>query len=266
MPHRPSTTDHRQFLRALAVLALALFTCRASAQTDEIQVYDASIAELHQFTLTMHANYVASGDTTPAFPGAVAANHSLNGAFEWAYGVADWFEAGVYFPVWSRDATSGLGYDGFKLRALFVSPHADARAFAYGLNFEFSVNQPRWSSSHYGGEIRGILAWHIAKVDLIVNPIVDTDYNGLANLEFVPCWRAAYNASTAWAFAIEQYSDFGPVGALDSWNQQSHQLFAVVDRHWQRWDAELGVGYGLTAASDPWTVKVIIQTALSKGN
>jgi hypothetical protein len=253
--------------RAIAlIVALAAASGIVRAQTDEIQVYDASIAERHQVTLTFHTNYVAQGLAQPAFPGAVVADQSLNGAMEWAYGVADWFEAGLYFPVWSRDASSGLGYDGFKLRALFVSPHADARAFAYGVNFEFSVNQPRWSSSHYGGEIRGILAWHVAAMDLIVNPIVDTDFNGLANLEFVPCWRVAYNANKTWAVAVEQYADFGAVSDLDSWSQQSHQLFAVVDRHWTRWDAEFGVGYGLTGASDPWTIKLIIETSLTKSD
>jgi len=254
-------------LRSVSIaIVLAAMPASARAQTDEIQVYDASIADPHQVTLTFHTNYVAQGLAQPAFPGAVVANHSLNGALEWAYGVADWFEAGLYFPVWSRDASSGLGYDGFKLRALFVSPHADARAFAYGVNFEFSVNQPRWSSSRYGGEIRGILAWHMSAVDIVVNPIFDTDYNGLANLEFVPCWRVAYNPNRSWAVALEQYADFGTVSDLDPWSEQAHQLYAVVDRHWERWDAEFGVGYGLTSASDPWTVKLIITTALNKGN
>ena len=241
----------------------ALASSTALAQTDEIQVYDASIAAEREFKLTVHANYVADGLSQPAFPGAVVANRSLNGAFEWAYGVSGWFEAGLYFPVWSRDASKGLGYDGLKLRALFVSPHADARTFAYGVNFEFSVNQPRWNASHYSGEMRAILTWHLSPIDIIVNPIFDTDYNGLANLDFAPCWRVAYNADKAWAFAVEQYADFGPVRDLHSWSEQSHQLFAVVDRHWHRWDAEFGVGAGLTAASDPWTIKLIIATSLN---
>ena len=245
--------------------ALILFAgIRAAAQTDEIQVYDGSIAAPREFTLTLHANYVASGLTQSAFPGAVIANHSLNGALEWAFGATDWFEAGLYLPVWSRDAESGLGYDGFKLRALFVSPHADARTFAYGVNLEFSVNQPRWDASRYTGEIRTIITWHFAAMDLILNPIFDTAFDGFSNLDFAPCARLDYNVNPKWTLALEQYSDFGPVTGFHSWSEQSHQLFAVVDRHWTRWEAEFGVGAGLTGASDPWTLELLVTTSLDR--
>jgi hypothetical protein len=233
------------------------------AQTDEIQVYDGSIAAVHEFTLTLHTNYVITGNDQPAFAGAVVANHSLNGVPEFAYGVADWFEAGLYLPVWSVDAQSGLGYDGFKLRALFVAPHGDQRTFAYGVNFEFSVNAPRWDTTKYTSEVRGILAWHLHEFDVILNPIFDTSFDGIGNVDFVPCWRVDYNADARWSFALEQYADFGPLKGFDPWSEQSHQLFAVVDRHWTRWDAEFGVGAGLTSASDEWTVKVIVSTALN---
>lgn len=256
-------TVPRPLANLIAAAAIAATSASAAAQTDEIQVYDGSIAAKGQLTLTLHTNYIIQGDTAPAFPGAVVANHSLNGVPEFGYGVADWFEAGLYLPVYSLDAGAGLGYNGFKLRALFVSPHGDARKFAYGVNFEFSVNEPRWSTSRYGGEIRGILAWHFATTDIILNPIVDTDFNGTGNLLFVPCARVDYNAGKLWSFALEQYSDFGPVNALYRANQQVHQLFAVVDRHWTNWDTEFGVGYGLTSASDPWTVKLILETSLN---
>ena len=75
---------------------------RAAAQTDEIQVYDGSLAAVHEFTLTLHTNYVITGNASPAFPGAVVANHSLNGVPEFAYGVTDWFEAGLYLPRLER--------------------------------------------------------------------------------------------------------------------------------------------------------------------
>ena len=65
----------------------------ASAQTDEIQVYDAAIAPVGAFNLTLHDNFTPRGNMTPEFPGAIVADKSLNGVAEWAYGVAPWFEA-----------------------------------------------------------------------------------------------------------------------------------------------------------------------------
>src|SRR5258708_39427554 len=94
----------------------------AWAQTDEIQVYDAEIAAPGVFNLTWHNNFISSGGSTPGFPGAIVPDKSLNGVSEWAYGVAPWFEAGVYFPLYSITPDNSVLYNGFKLRALFVSP------------------------------------------------------------------------------------------------------------------------------------------------
>jgi hypothetical protein len=56
------------------------------AQTDEIQVYDANIAEMGKFNLMVHDNFTPSGRTTPAFPGAIISNRALVGVAEFAYG------------------------------------------------------------------------------------------------------------------------------------------------------------------------------------
>src|SRR5471030_2022042 len=184
----------------------------AFAQTDEIQVYTAGIADKGVFNLTWHNNFTPSGIKTPAFPGAVTADKSWNGVPEWAYGVTKWFEAGLYMPLYSRDDHGqGFGLNGFKLRALFVEPDADDKTFAYGVNFEFSINAKRWDTKRYSSEVQPMIGWHLKPVDIIINPIFDTEYDGVKNLEFVPAWRVAYNTSPKWAVAYEQYDDFGPI-------------------------------------------------------
>jgi hypothetical protein len=84
-------------------MAFVLLTAPAAvfAQTDEIQVYDAEIADQGVFNLMIHTNFTPIGRKTPDFPGGIIPNHSVNGAAEWAYGVTDWFEQGLYLPVWS---------------------------------------------------------------------------------------------------------------------------------------------------------------------
>jgi len=67
----------------------------ARAQTDEIQVYDATINEPGQFSVELHNNYTPIGRTQPDFPGGVVPNHALNGVPEWAYGVTDRLELGT---------------------------------------------------------------------------------------------------------------------------------------------------------------------------
>src|SRR6202051_1798312 len=140
-----------RMLCVLVVLAIGLFgrPSVSVAQTDEIQVYDGAIAEPGKFNLMMHNNFTPKGRPTPAFPDAVISNHALVGVAEWAYGVTDWFEQGLYMPLYSFSPNDGATYNGFKLRWLFVKPHADDDKFFYGVNFEFSVNQPQWDPRHF---------------------------------------------------------------------------------------------------------------------
>ena len=65
---------------------------------DEIQVYNAEIAEVGQWTYEQHLNYAAVGQTQPEFPGGFTSNHGLQGTAEFAYGMTNWWEAGFYLP------------------------------------------------------------------------------------------------------------------------------------------------------------------------
>jgi hypothetical protein len=233
------------------------------AQSDEIQVYNGGLADKGVFNLTWHNNFTPSGQKAPSFPGGLATNKLLNGVPEWAYGVTEWFEAGLYMPLYSVNSSGGR-LDGFKLRALFAVPKADDRKFFYGANFEFSVNSKQWDASRFTSEVRPIIGWHLHPVDIIINPIVDTAYDGIKNLEFVPAGRVAYNFSSMWALAAEEYADFGPVRQFNPRNEQSHQLYAVVDHTSKFVDVEVGVGFGLTDASDKFTVKLILSRDLNK--
>lgn len=247
-----------------AVTAAALgVPVPAAAQTDEIQVYTGGLADPHVFNLTLHNNVIASGSTTPAFPGAVTADKSWNGVPEWAYGVTRWFEAGLYLPLYSRDHDTGWGLNGFKLRTLFAVPNADDRKFVYGSNFEFSYNAKRWDTSRFTSEIRPIVGWHLDKVDVIVNPILDTAYDGFGNLDFAPSVRLAYNLTKTRAIALEEYADFGPLKDFNPASEQSHQIFGVLDLSARTIDIEVGVGVGLTNASDKLTFKVILSHDLN---
>ena len=65
-----------------------------------IAVHEGGIAVLR-------GNLAPDGAKQPAFPGDVISNHSLNGVPEFAYGVTDWFEAGLYFPLYSLRGDGG---------------------------------------------------------------------------------------------------------------------------------------------------------------
>src|SRR5262245_13532379 len=214
-----------------AAVVMLVAPGRAFAQGDEIQVYDGGLAPKGVFNLTWHNNFTPKGNATPAFTGAVVADKSFNGVTEWAYGVNSWLEAGLYLPLYTHDKNLGFGYDGFKIRALVASPNADQRKFVYGLGFELSWNQSRWDPTRNTSEFRPIVGWHFEKVDFIVNPILDTAYDGVKNLVFAPSMRLAYSIDDAGTqVAVEEYSEYGPLSGFLPAGQQSHQLFGVLNR------------------------------------
>ena len=246
------------------MIALALAPGLASAQTDEIQVYDGSIVAPGKFSLTLHNNFTPSGLKTAAFPGGLISDRSLNGVAEWAYGVTEWFEAGLYLPLYSISKDRGATINGGKIRLLLATPHAADRSFFYGMNFEFSYNSKHWDPRSFTSEIRPIIGLHFHSLDLIFNPILDNSFaGGFGNLEFVPAARVAYNVSPKWALAVEEYGDFGPLQEFYPAGIQSHQLYGVLDRnsHWV--DIEFGIGFGLTSTSDKVTIKLLLSRDLN---
>src|SRR5579872_3590990 len=128
-PCRPIPLMRRSIWCALLGAVASLRLASARAQTDEIQVYDAQTAAPGVFNLTWHDNYTPRGRSAPAFAGGLTPEHTLNGVPEWAYGVSEWFEAGLYLPLYSVARDGAVTFDGFKLRALFAVPHADMRSF-----------------------------------------------------------------------------------------------------------------------------------------
>ncbi len=246
------------------IFVLVAAPVAALAQTDEIQVYDAAIAEKGKFNLMIHNNFTPDGAKIPAFPGGVESNHALVGVAEWAYGVTDWFEQGLYLPLYSYSQNDGATYNGFKLRWLFVKPHADDQKFFYGVNFEFSINQKQWDPRHFSSEVRPIIGWHLKPVDIIVNPILDTGYTGgFKSLDFAPAVRLGYNLSDKWTVSAEEYAEYGPLRQFYKASEQSHQIWAVLNHTGKVINIETGIGFGLTSASDKVTLKLMLSRDLN---
>jgi hypothetical protein len=242
---------------ARLLLTLAPWPARA---VDEIQVYNANIADVGQWTFDQHLNYTWQGRTRPEFPGGLIPKHSLNGTPEPAYGVTDGWELGFYAPFAVTSDGQFLS-NGAKIRNLFVVPHAAERKFFYGVNFEFSYQTPPFSLSRYALEIRPIVGVRNSDWEVIVNPIVDLSFGTAGQADFAPAARVARNLGQDRFVGLEYYADFGEIGNFPSLREQQHQLYAVTDFKLGKFDIELGVGYGLTPGSDRLITKAIIGYA-----
>jgi hypothetical protein len=239
------------------ILSIALG--QPASATDEIQVYNAGIAAVGQLTIQQHLNYVALGQKDPPFPGGLVSNHSLNGTPEFAYGLTDWWEVGLYLPFAVQDQK--FMSDAFKLRTLFVSPHAEQRDFFYGVNLEFSNTTPPFAQTRFTLEVRPIIGVRNADYEFIVNPIIDAGFGKLGELDFAPAARLARKLGPDTFLGLEYYADFGEIGNMPKLADQQHTLFLVTDFKLGVLDVDFGVGYGLTSSSDRWVIKTIIGYA-----
>lgn len=244
-----------------AILAVAARPALAVDQVhDEIQVYNAEIAEVGQWTYEQHLNYALVGQTQPEVPGGFFSNHSLQGTPEFAYGITDWWEGGFYVPFAVNSAGEFLS-DGAKIRSLFVSPDAAKRNFFYGVNFELGYEMPQFSLTQWNLEIRPIIGVRNADWEFIANPIVDVGFGSAGEADFAPALRLARNLGEDRFVGLEYYSDFGKIGDFFPLREQSQQLYAVTDFTLNSLDVELGVGRGFTPGSDGLVIKAIIGCA-----
>jgi hypothetical protein len=186
-------------------------------------------------------------------------NGSVNGTPEFAYGLTDWWEVGLYLPFSIQEQR--FYSDAFKLRTLFVSPHAEQRNLFYGMNFEISNETPPFSQTRWGLEIRPIIGVRNELYEFIVNPIVDTGFGRYGETTFTPAVRLARRFAPDLFAGFEYYSDFGKIGDFKSFDQQQHTLFAVTDFKLGVVNVNFGIGYGLTPASDRWVAKAIVGYA-----
>jgi hypothetical protein len=227
---------------------------------DEIQVYNADINDVGQWSYEQHLNFAAIGQKQPEFPGGFTSNRSLQGTPEFAYGITNWWEAGFYLPF----GVSGSGEflsNGAKLRSLFAVPDAGKHDFFYGINFELSYEMPQFTPTPWNMEIRPIIGVRNKGWEFIVNPIVDISFGPGGEAAFAPAARLARNLGEDRSIGLEYYSDWGRIGRFLPLPQQSQQLYAVTDFKVKDVDVQLGAGYGFTPGSDRLIFKAIIGYA-----
>jgi hypothetical protein len=253
------------FRRYTPSAAIFLVATTVSAHAiDEIQVYTGEIAKVGQWTMQLHLNYAFVGRKEPEFPGGLVPNHALNGTPEWAYGMTEWWEIGFYAPF-AVDQNGQFYSNAAKVRTLFVSPNADKRDVFYGVNFEFSYAMPQFSETKWNIEIRPILGFRKGDYEFIINPIVEIGLGRDGNNSFAPAAKFARKVNDKFSLGVEYYTDLGPMQNVLPFNEQQHNIYAVVDFKVGRFDVNAGVGYGLTPGSDRLMAKMIVGTDLTEG-
>jgi len=243
-------------------LGAAPLPCRA-ALPDEIQVYVDDLNDAGQLGLQLHLNTTPSGIATPSYPGESVSDHGVRLTPEFAYGLGSDLEAGLYLPV-VHDKVPTTRLAGVKLRLKWVPlrPREGDSGFFAGLNGELSQVQQRYDDSHRSLELRPMLGWHDARWLLAVNPVLGIDLAGPGRSEppsFEPSYKVSRRIAEGIATGIEYYTAVPHTSLAGVLSPAEQTLFWAIDVERKPWVVNFGIGRGLTADTDRWTVKLIID-------
>jgi hypothetical protein len=264
----PRTLFQALFIALADALAIALLlqAPARAALPDEIQVYVDDLNDPGRLGLQEHINTTPVGDAEPGYPGESLARHGTRFTSEFAYGLTRDLEAGVYLPV-VMESGGDVRLAGVKLRLKWVpvKPAGEDAGIFAGLNGELAQVAYRFDDNRRAFELRPMLGWRDAQWLLAVNPVLAFSLQGPDKGHapgFAPQFKIARTVAPGIATGIEYYTEPGPVTHFEPYSAQKNALFLAVDIDRKPWNVNVGIGRGLTASTDRWTVKLIIDIPL----
>jgi hypothetical protein len=248
---------------SLFAAALCLAPAPASAAPEEIQVYMDEIGAPGRFGLDMHTNYVLAGERTPAYPGAQAPWHVLRVTPELSYALTPTLELGAYV-LGSSDRQRRGSIDGEKVRVKYLAPRAAGQNGFWGLNLEIGRIGRRLDENPWNGELKAILGTRQGPWTVASNANVGFRLSGprSAPPAFHVDSKLAYRLREGLEIGLESYNELGQIGRLGHLNEQGQTIFGVIDATVAGQDVNIGIGRGVTPASDRWTLKAIFSVPI----
>jgi len=232
----------------------------------EIQIYDGTANDPGEVGLEAHLNHVLKGHKD-APPPLLPDHHQTHLTLEPSLGVTEIWEVGAYL----QSTFSGDGYDfaGMKLRSKVVTKKSFHEHVRLGINVELGRLPAKFSDVPWGAELRPIFAYEDARWLFAVNP----------NLGFTPFGcpeddgcapslepgAALYRKAGPLSLGFEYYGSLGPISHPHALTDQEHYLFAVGNvLAFEGWELNMGVGRGMTAASNEYLLKAIVGHAIAR--
>ena len=159
--------------------------------------------------------------------------------------------------------TPGYGYQvvGAHLRPRVMAPADWGIPFGLSLSMEIGYQKPAYADDEWSLEIRPIIDKQWGRFYASLNPTfgisLQSNYNNSVPT-FEPNVKLSYAIWKNTALGIEYYGDMGPVTNFDQGTQQNHAIFIAYDLlNNVSWELNIGAGFGLTPATDPFVFKII---------
>jgi hypothetical protein len=250
---------------ALILLLLATTGLVFAQDNYEIQVYASELVPPRTTMVEIHSNFTVHGNKT-AVDGVQPTHHAMHETLEITHGFTDWFETGFYVFS-SIQPDGGWQWVGDHIRPRIAVPESWHWPVGLSVSQEFGYSQRRFTADTWSYELRPIIDKNIGRWYLGFNPVFGRSWHGpgvTRGWEFNPNVKISYDLTEKIAGGIEYYGATGPATEFDPISQQEHQIFPTIDLNVSpKWEFNLGVGWGLTPATDHLIVKCIVGRRFS---
>jgi hypothetical protein len=251
----------RCVLALLAAVIPACLTAPAARAQDnyEIQVYGSSLVPTGRTMIELHSNFTAEG-RAEVMDGLLPTRHAFHETLEVTHGFTPWLEVGFYVFTSARDG-NGWSWVGDHIRPRLAVPESWHWPFGLSLSQEIGYQRRLFATDTWTWEIRPIMDKQMGRWYWSVNPALERAIRGEnagRGWEFSPNAAVSYDVTEKVTAALEYYGAFGPVSGFDPASEQQHQLFGALDLNVSpKWEINLAVGRGFTAATDRLLLKTI---------
>lgn len=257
----------RPVITALCVLSsLVLAPTLAKAAPEEIQVYMDELGPKGGYGLDVHMNYTADGRKAPTYGGEMASDNRWRITPEWAYGLTDNVELGLYLPLATIDNSGKLELGGVKGRIKYIAPRAEGQNWFWGTNFEIGRVRKSYDINPWNAELKAIAGYRAGPWTVAGNLNIGWMVSGPDHtpVSYTLATKVAYAVSDKTSLGIENYNEFADASGMGRLGDRDQQVFAVIDRTMGDWDLNLGVGYGYGAPEDRWVIKAMVGVPFGK--
>jgi hypothetical protein len=226
----------------------------------EIQVYGADTEAPKSTMVELHSNFTSDGQKQ-LIDGVYPTNHQQHETLEVTQGINDWSEVGFYVFTSLQDG-HGWQWVGDHIRPRVRVPDKWHWPVGVSLSSEIGYQRAVYSPDTWTWEIRPIVDKSLGRWYFAVNPALERTLHGpdvKQGIGFSPGVKVGYDFTKVISGGIEYYADYGSITSIAPLHDQQQQIFLVTDLNVSpKWEINVGVGIGPTAATDHWIIKGIL--------
>jgi len=247
------------FFLLLSLAALSTRSLRAQGNY-EIQVYGADTEAPKSTMVELHSNFTSDGQKQ-VIDRVYPTNHQQHETLEITQGINSWSEVGFYVFTSLQDG-HGWQWVGDHIRPRVRVPDSWHWPVGVSLSSEIGYQRAVYSPDTWTWEIRPILDKSVGRWYFAVNPALERTLHGpdvKQGIGFAPGVKVGYDFNKVVSGGVEYYADYGSITSIAPLHDQQQQIFLVTDLNVSpKWEINMGVGIGPTAATDHWIIKGIL--------